>query len=321
MKGYPFDLSKLTLDEFCFHSRSGNWCSDKKGKFRDVVDAIRTVYWFNALRLRMPQEKQTPSKMERELEPDAYKVSEYGVPYHHNKWSNYALGRNTPTAPLVDKADLAREGTRLVFNHVLWDIMRLRLPIVQHAEAWLMRLEPTVQARLWMESATKDLIGRTKRQRLRKADFVFLERRASLDTLACLTLLIRTAHAEGKVDYALEISQWLSRSLLILSEIFQQYGLSRPIYEYYRKNILPLGEKDNFYHSYEPSEFPILSEGLTTALGTLRGVDPNKLTAKQSIHYKHRILSGEYGWDYFFIFHTRKDEKNERALQYFLQPR
>lgn len=306
MNGQLFDSFRLTLDEFCEISQSRYWCLDSKGKYRDVIDAFRTVCWFNGLRLRLPRELRTIGAIERYLEPEAYAVSEVGVAYHRNKWRGYKQGRHTPLESLINKVDKRCAGARFEFSHVLWDILRLQLPIDQFIDSWLQRLGPTVQPTLWVTKSGRGVATRTRRRQLNRRAFEFLEREANLDSLACLTLLLREAHARGDTQYAFEIGRWLCRMFIMTSSSLSAYGVLNPLFDFYERFITPLGVHDGHYYSYRGVDFLTLVGRFSNALYHIKNVDPSQLMYEEKQRYRQEILGWRYGWDYFVLFNPRK---------------
>lgn len=301
MARYLLDSNSLTLDDFCTRSHSRQWKPGAQGKFRDVIDAFRTVYWLHGLRMRISAK--CLHGMERRLEPEAFRISEDGVRYRHNKWRGYHLGRHTPLDSFVAEIDLRCEGSRMEFDHVLWDVLRLQHPVAHHAGEWVQRLEPTVQVLVWNRPTKLTTAGRIRRRRLDKRTFEMLERRAGLDALACLTLLLREAHEAGESEYAFELGYWLCRMLLLTGFDLRCHGIAAPLYEFYDTVILPLGSHRDLYRTYSADiDFLELTQRLTHALCHIKGINVWRLTPEQTRHYQQKILGWGYGWDYFELF-------------------
>lgn len=302
MSSYPFETTSLTLDEFCFRSSSRKWTPDTKGKGRDVIDAFRTVYWFHWLRIRLGDSARSLRAMEKRLEPAACGISRDGEAYRHNKWRAYKIGKHTPLDSLVSDVDSRQEGAKMAFAHVLWDVLRLDKPVSQFCDGWVQRLEPAVQVLLWTSRKNQTLTGRTRRRKLDKRTLEVLERRAGLDALACLTLLLREANEAGDSDYASELGVRLCRMLLLISVELSSFGIANPLYEFYDCTILPLALHRGLYPAYRAVHFLDLKGRLCDALYHIKGVDVGTLTDEEIRGYKQKILSWNYGWDYFHLF-------------------
>jgi len=298
MNRHLFDSTSLSLEEFCLKSHSINKMPGARGKVRDVVDAFRTVYWFHGLRIRtLPK---TLYQLEKRLEPEAFGESRNGVRYRRNKWRNYQAGRHTPPGAFVAKIEERCEGSRLEFGHVLWDVLRLEHSATRHAGEWIQRLEPKVQSLLW-QKPKKFSAARIRHRALGVRKLTLLERHAGLDALACLTLLLREAHETGNDSYAFELSRWLCRMLVLTGGELQGHGIGRPLHEFYELRILPLGELRGLRYSLIGVAFWELIGWLSHALYHLDGVKLSTLTQEQTCRLEQRILSGEYGFDYFYL--------------------
>lgn len=112
----------------------------------------------------------------------------------HNKWRGYAVGKHTPNQSLVLKIDKINQSTAAIFNHVLWDVLRLDLAASLNATSWLMRIEPEVQVLLFSRSNPYK-----EYRKLKKQAFEAIERRAGLSALACLTIIARKASVKRAI--------------------------------------------------------------------------------------------------------------------------
>lgn len=298
MAKQPTDSSRLSLDEFCFCSKSVKFSEKNSGKFRDVVDAFRTVYWFHSLRIGV--NAKTTYQLEHALEPEAFGFDADGGSYRRNKWGGYRLGKHTPSRKLIVSVNGRFEGAQSEFEHVLWDTLRLSNSVVQNADAWIRRLDPDVQSILW----NKDKTISGNRVRIRQLSALHLqviERRASLDALACLTILLREAHELGRMEQSFNIAKSLCRVLVMIGDMLNGHGISRPLYEYYEEIILPLACWQEKRISYQGLHFMELVGWLCHSLYHLRNVDLYRLSEQEKVLYKLKILNGDYGWDYMLL--------------------
>lgn len=292
------DSSRFSLDEFCFHSNSVKFSEETSGKFRDVIDAFRTVYWFHSLRIGL--RANTTYQLEQTLEPDAFVVKTDGSKYRRNKWGGYRLGKHTPSPKQIISVNALFEGSQSEFEHVLWDALRLSAPIINNIDVWIRRLAPNIQSILWNDD--KKITGtRTRIRQLNSKQFQMIERRASLDALACLTLLLREAHETGNPHQSFKIAKSLCRVLLMIGDTLNGHGISRPLYEYYEYLVLPLGSWQGKRFSYQGINFMELVGWLSHGLFHLKNVEPFHLSEPEKMYYKLKILSGNYGWDYMLL--------------------
>jgi hypothetical protein len=290
MAQQPTDSSNLSLDEFYFRSKSAKVSEKIPGKFRDVVDAFRTVYWFHSLRIGV--NAKTTYQLEQTLEPDAFCFDADGGRYRRNKWGGYRLGKHTPSQKLIVSVNVIYEGAQSEFEHVLWDSLRLTHSATLNADAWIRRLAPDVQSILW--SKEKKISGnRVRMRQLSALHLQMIERRASLDALACLTLLLREAHEIGHMQQSFEIAKSLCRVLLMIGDLLNGHGISRPLYEYYEELILPLARWQEKRISYRGINFMELVGWLYHGLYHLKEVAPHRLNEQEKVYYKLKIINGE----------------------------
>lgn len=298
MASYVLDSSLLSLDEFCLRSNSRNWMPDVRGKGRDVIDALRTVYWFHGLRLRLGDTARSLRAMERHLEPNAFRISKDGVPYQRNKWRSYRIGKHTPLDSLVTAMEALCEGTRIEFSHVLWDVLRTDSPISPISNELIQRLEPTVQTLFW----ERRVMGKIRRRIFDKRTLEVLERRAGLDALAGLTLLLRETHERRDSQHAFELGYRLCRMLVLVSFDLLDHGIGYPLFDFFHRKILPLAAHQGLYQTYASVHFLDLADRLSYALNHINGVEAWRLDPGELRKHKQKVLGWNYGWDYFHLF-------------------
>lgn len=299
MKTYPIVNYSFSLDEFCFRAKARNYDPLQKGKYKNVVDALRTVYWFHELKIR--NKTRSIYELEKLLEPEAFKVDKYGEKYRHNKWRGYSIGKHTPSQSRILKVDQTNPGTQTIFNHVLWDVLRLDLSATSNAIEWFARIEPEIQILLFSRSNTYK-----EHRNLTSQAFEAIERRASLSALACLTIIARKASEEGNSEYAFEVGYRICRMLLLCGREFMCHGVATPIHEFYELFILPLTAHNYLHYCYRTLSYISLIGFMNDRLWHLEGVNPNKLTKSEQLRYEQKILGWNYGFDCLYIFQPEK---------------
>lgn len=317
MSQQPIDSSTLSLDEFCFRSNSVKFYEENSGKFRDVIDAFRTVYWFHSLRIGL--NAKTTYQLEKALEPDAFGVDKNGSNYRRNKWGGYRQGKHTPSQKLIASVNGQFKGAQSEFEHVLWDILRLSKPAAQNTDAWIRQLDPNIQSILW-EQDKKITGNRIRIRQLNNKHLQIIERRASLDALACLTLLLREAHELGQMQQSFEIAKSLCRVLLMIGDVLNGHGISKPLYEYYEELILPLASWQEKRLSYKGINFMELVGWLYHGLYHLSDVALHRLNEQEQVIYKLKIINGNYGFDYMLLLNpievSTKTDIDPESIEY-----
>lgn len=89
--------------------------------------------------------------------------------------------------------------------------------------------------------------------------------------------------------------------LVLTGGELQGHGIGRPLHEFYESRILPLGALRGLRYSQFGVPFRELIGWLLHALYHLEGVNLSQLIHDQIRRYEQRIMSGDYGFDYFFL--------------------
>lgn len=268
------------------------------GKRRDVMDVIRTAYWYYGVLSRSG--RTSAYGMEKLFEPpESFRKSDAGQQQHRNKWQRYARGAHTPGTELVKRVDNQFPGSATELNHVLWETLRPQAILPAEGDSLLRRLGPDVQmmifdfdrsgvgASYWRRKANGRLLGR-------------LERRASIDSLACLTVLFREAAALRERSFAFEIANRIYRVLLMLGIELAERRVARELFNVYVERVFPLAGWQNRRFCF--SEFNYLPAALR--LNAL--VYETKETKGKSLSWQERVpmmvklLEGDFGFDVKF---------------------
>ena len=178
--------------------------------------------------------------VESYAEPDAFgKAKDSGTPYHKNKWGRYLRGLNKPQARLVDAVDTRIPGSKALLSHVLWDAMRVRVNVSKLVKHGVQRLSPDIQRIVVNTNIIWETTGELRTD-LGLRQYRMLERRAGIDALACLTMLLRKCAGLRDSEEVLAIARSLYHVLLI-SCTFEPFSLVAPfVYRIYREQIFPI---------------------------------------------------------------------------------
>lgn len=277
------ETSELSLEDYCFASKARN--SDGPGKYRHVVDAMRTSAWFHALRMRTGAK--STYEMEKVLEPGSFGVDDSGTAYKRNKWRGYRLGKHTPRPALVHAMEHLHPGTRHVFEHVLWDTLRPGCPLAHH----------DVLNRLG-HKAQKILCGpQLRRQdgRLRAAAICRLERIADLDGIACLVTLLRHAITASDAAEAKHLSLALCRSAVASGPLLFSLGIAGPLADYLNGHLLGRATAEGGGYGLNAQDFLLrakLSAGIVYAA---EGNENCRFTYAEKVDFILDVLHGRHG--------------------------
>lgn len=193
------------------------------------IDSIRTIYWFNVLYKALNAKSALSVQREIDLESiQKYRGKEIS---HSSKWAEYRRGLHTPRLRILEKAEAKVEGSILAFNHPLWTILKID-NVSKHKMSLIKSLDPALQPHLF--NIHGSLIQSSNRHFLGK-----LERRASLDSLAALTILLKINLSEGKDEIAWEYAHSIAKVLIVIGKQLDGYEIGEKILEIYCRSIFP----------------------------------------------------------------------------------
>lgn len=282
------ETSTASLDEFIKSSKTRK---NPIGKKRHVVDAFRTVFWFHLLRINSGAK--STYKMDLLLENHQNKSEERAHDYK-NKWRSYRNGRHTPSPALVHFIAATYSDSHAVLNHVLWESLRLDRPVSRHADFWLSQLHPEVQMTIYRHGTTF-CVGKSVYETLNQTRLSMLERRAGLDALACLIILLRKAADAGNSSLALSLGRRLCRMLLILGHVLTNAGLRKPLAQYIEQEVLPLAACNGLHYGFGGAGYESIAEDLTFVANCIEGDENRRLSISERIALRIDILDGRRG--------------------------
>lgn len=122
-----------------------------------------------------------------------------------------------------------------------------------------------------------------------------LERRAGLDALACLIVLLRKTAEAGDSSLAQKLGRNLCRMLLILGHVLFRAGLSKPLVQYIEQEILPLTSCDGLQYGFGEDGYDSTAERLTFVANWIESDENRRLTISECIALRIDILDGRRG--------------------------
>lgn len=213
--------------------------SDQSNIRRDAIEKIRTIYWFEGLRIKLGVK--SALAVQKIIDPGSLSMNMHGEPTHSSKWSEYRRGKHSPGRTTVNESEQVVVGSAREINHVLWKALKGN-PIGSQASGLLRQLNPKIQAIAFDED--NQPYTHASRQFLGK-----LERRASLDSLACLTILLLVNKERGNDERVWAYAESIFKVLLILGYHFEERNISESIFRLYVERIFCLAKYDgkSFY--------------------------------------------------------------------------
>lgn len=263
-----------------------------RGGRKDEIDVLRTAFWFAEIKMRLG----APSayKVERRLENDAFGKNKDGDIFHRNKWPKYEVGQHVPNDALVTEVDLTLPGTKRLLNHTLWKALKTKNGVNENIEDWLRQLAPDIQKIVF--NTDRHSPGNSyRRASISGRQLNMLERRAGIDALACLTILLRESCNQGEQAIALDLGASLYRVLLILCTTAPAGDFALELLDTYREQIFSLVRYEGRKFYLEDCDF-LDSVSLLNML--LRALEDNDLIGvgwDESVQAVCKLLNGGYG--------------------------
>jgi len=260
------------------------------GRRKNEIDVLRTAFWYAEIRSRL--QAATAYEIETRLEPEAFGKNAYGDPIHRNKWSKYEVGQYAPSNSLATRVDRLLPGSKSTLNHVLWQVLQMKYAITANADDWLRKLDPAIQQCVFKFQNYAVLRVPTSGRLL-----LSLEKRAGIDALACLTILLRESSERAENLRSIDIAQAIYRMLLVLGHTARFADFIGVIFNIYRDRIFPLAESKGERLELQNVDFA----GIVQLLSALvRRIEPDLNDETTLIRTTYKILDGRYGFELKF---------------------
>jgi hypothetical protein len=249
------------------------------------VDAVCTIYWFYWLGIRLGT--LAPREIQRAIAPETLGLDKDGEPIRNNKFLGYQRGEHVPQARLVQHAEEIIPWSGRALNHPLWKVLRSKGHIRKSALQWVHQLDREVQAVVL--GHFNQIVGGASRHTLGA-----LERRASLDSLAALTILLRLRHEENESEWVWLYACSIFRVLLMVGPHLEDYGVADRVFQLFVQRVFSLAvleKKRMDPASYQYVEFSHL---LAELVDRMRSDDAKSTSRRMPTFYAIKILDGHY---------------------------
>lgn len=207
----------------------------KRKRGDDLTDHVRILYWYRFIGKALGTLE--PNVLHSVIEHDGVR-KRYGES-PNSRYLFYSRGEQLPRELITGIAEKRVPGSTAILNHVLWRLLREDVLISKRrAKTWLAEMTPEIR-----ELAEFDSFGYVSLW-VEERVYRRIERRASLDALALLTLYIRVGIDEKDQSYCTEAcAGCLQRVLLILGPELGELGLAQEIFDLFARRIgVPLLE-------------------------------------------------------------------------------
>ncbi|HEX7649719.1 MAG TPA: hypothetical protein VF450_20150 [Noviherbaspirillum sp.] len=255
------------------------------------ADEARVIFWFHEACMRAGVRR--PYGLEHLAKPESFGQNEDGLPYHGTQFAKYQRGIHRPHRSTVDKVEAVAPGSKKSIEHVLWKALSEDEKLGENATRWLRQLEPSIQSIVFKRG--EDVLA------LQGERFLgMLERRASLDALAALTILTRLRLEQGHAKQAWCCALATYRVLLMLGNTFHEHGVAPRIVELYKTRIFDIVRWDDMRLDIPSSDF---AEKVTALydIGKLRaGARREPVSWHEHVRAMREILLGKVRFDWYF---------------------
>lgn len=255
----------------------------------ESLRSLRIRYWYETLRQRAGLN--TAYQLENYFEPESFaRDTDGSVKYYRNKWNRYELGRHLPQSRLLKKVEEKAPGSIRVLQHPLWSVLDPKNKQVMQGEAFLRQLLPAVQEVLFMPVQVE---GYSLRAPVSPVLLERLERRASLDVLACLAWMLRAT--EGQSADAVRIANALHNVLIIMALELHALKIALPLLGLFIDRILPLGVPPHHRIWMIPSDYLHASGRLNIIACQVSKKLMKSLDWAERVKIMQQLLQGDFG--------------------------
>lgn len=235
----------------------------------------------------------TAYKIERLLEPKAFGKNKDGDDIHRNKWPKYEVGQHVPNDALVTQVEAELPGTKRLLNHVLWRALQAAPGVNENIDDWLRQLAPDIQNIVFHKDRLNPGNG-SRRDSLSKRQLKMLERRAGIDSLACLTIFLRESCKNHGKD-VFDVGTALYHVLLMLCTTTPLGDFAIELLDVYRDRVFSQVRHEGLKFHLEDSDFLDAVGLLHTLLLALEDNDLIGVEWDDSVQAMCKLLDGGYG--------------------------
>jgi hypothetical protein len=260
---------------------------------RDAIERIRTIYWFEGVRIGM--RAKTAYAVERMLEPESFGVNKDGVPFHRNKWATYQNGQHTPNLALVAQVNQHIAGSSRELNHLLWKILSKKRDVSIQVDEWFRQLSPELQLLIYGDDdhfrihCGSQFLGQ-------------IERRASLDVLAYLTISLQINYEHGNHERTWKLALSLYRVLLMLGHHFNERGIATLLFDIYVERVFRKIRWDNKRFYFDEQSFVNLTCLLNACVRSTKEFRAGANSWHSQVKVMQRIFGANYGLNWRYAF-------------------
>lgn len=229
--------------------------------------------------------KREAREVQRAVAPNSIGLDCDGNPIKNGKFLSYKRGERTPSDRLVEQIEQQVPRSARNLNHPLWQVLRTSASLKNSACQWVRQLDPEIQRFALSNGEVSMNWGRHTLEPL--------ERRASLDSLAALTIMLRLHHEQGNLLAAWECSRAVFRVLLILGSMFEDHAVAEQIFKIYVTRVFSLIVLPGKRIALESYDYLTRSRLLSLLADELRAEAEPQATRRLPTFYALQVLDGK----------------------------
>lgn len=258
--------------------------------YKEMVNKIRRILWYRFIERRLFAH--SSYQVEGLLDSNAFYRNAYGELSNKNKWVRYKNGNVSPNKSLLLSVEKKLPGSSHIFNHVLWTLLQDKNTLIY--EGCLKQLGPDIQ-KLVFQKGNLAFLNEFSRPALTDKKLHAIERRASIDALACITILLLESVENKNSKLTLSLARSLFRILLVLCASLPWQFCQSDIFIIFREKVFSRVASNDYWLQLDGFDFNNSIELLKQYLFHIEDnflfepekYDPNKIMLD--------VLCGKYG--------------------------
>ncbi len=265
---------------------------------RGPYAVLASVLW--VLHLKDEHKCFVPYQLERLLEPTAFRMSASGRKYHLNKWPRFEVGKSFPSRKLIMQVEERSPGSSRLALHPLWGFLKALPWNPSSSDEQIRRLSTDVQATV-LNERKRSFAGASPRRADIRVVLKMLERKATLDALAALVVLLNDALHQDDENLAFRVGETTFRTLLILCACYPYFVVAKEFFWLFELQVFPRIREHGVGFDFSSYEFDRHAMRLHTYLLILEdnGV-VNGIRHEDAARIKQQMLDGHFGQDIEF---------------------
>ncbi|KQN42151.1 hypothetical protein ASE98_13165 [Pseudomonas sp. Leaf48] len=306
------DISRVNGVDIEDTQKKRNKFYEKNSTPRSPIETMRVRYWYEGLKQRTLLS--SAYALEKYFEKESFKRNGNGTIRHYrSKWSGYDKDLNTPKSETLKRVELLAPGSTRELGHPLWEIMRSVGKKSVDADAYMRTLSVDIQAVIF-SSEFSGLSAYSKRVPVTQRLLEMLEKRASLDCVACLICLILEATQQKRSATAVKAARALHNVLLMIAIELQARKIASPFLDWVIEHILPLGVLPHLKLWMITSDYVFASAHVNVMVYQTASRQGKSLDWPHRVKVMQRLIQGRMGFDVYYAmrphFEIRSDLKD-----------